>query len=184
MKFFYQSPRKPVFMVINKQQLREKIQEKDLIQNYIDLETQLTPQGFDLTAAEIHRYGGKGKLDFSNNERKIPESEKISPQKENDEDSYGWWHLEKGVYKVVMNERVDIPKDLTGLAFPRSSLLRMGCTINNAVWDSGYTGTGSFMLHVENSEGVSIKENARLNQIVFLDLEETEDGYQGRYQEV
>ena len=170
-------------MVLNKQQLREKIENKGLVRNYVDLETQLTPQGFDLTAAEIHSYGGKGRLDFSNTEREIPESSKIRPEKQSEEDDYAWWELDQGVYKVVMNEKVDIPNNLTGLAFPRSSLLRMGCTINNAVWDSGYTGTGSFMLHVENPDGVNIKENARLNQIVFLDLEETEKGYQGRYQE-
>jgi len=170
-------------MVLNKQQLRQMINEKGLIQDFIDLESQLTPQGFDLTAAEIHRYKGKGKLDFSNSEREIPESQKIRPEKESETDDYGWWNLEKGVYKVVMNEKVDIPNNLVGLAFPRSSLLRMGCSIENAVWDSGYTGTGSFMLVVENPEGVEIKENARVNQLVFQEIEETEKGYDGKYQE-
>lgn len=169
--------------MLNKQQLREKIQSQGLIKNFVDLETQLTPQGFDLTVQEIHSYEGKGRLDFSNSEREIPGSEKLRPEKGDESDEYGWWHLEKGVYKVKMNEKVDIPEDLTGLAFPRSSLLRMGCTIDNAVWDSGYTGTGSFMLHVENPDGVSIKENARLNQIVFLEIEETEEGYSGKYHE-
>ncbi len=169
-------------MVLNREQLRKMIEEKDLIQNYIDLETQLTPQGFDLTAGEIHRYNGSGKLDFSNSEREIPGSEKISPEKKKGDD-YGWWHLEKGIYKVVMNERVDIPNNLTGFAYPRSSLLRMGCSIENAVWDSGYIGTGAFMLVVENPEGVSIKENARVNQLLFQETEETGQGYSGRYHE-
>lgn len=169
-------------MPLNKQELKQKIKEKGLIQNYIDLETQLTPQGFDLTAAEIHEYNGSGKLDFSNSEREIPDSRKIRPEKQSEEDEYGWWHLDPGAYKVVMNEKVDIPEDLMAYAFPRSSLLRMGCSIENAVWDSGFTGTGSFMLVVENNEGVSIKENARINQLVFHCLTETE-GYSGRYHE-
>jgi dUTP pyrophosphatase len=169
-------------MPLNKHQLKEKIEKKGLIQNYIDLDTQLTPQGFDLTAAEIHRYHGKGKLDFSNGEREIPGSEKIRPEKKDKRDDYGWWNLESGAFKVVMNEKVDIPEDLMAYAFPRSSLLRMGCSIENAVWDSGYTGTGSFMLVVENPEGVEIKENARLNQLVFHSLSETE-GYKGKYHE-
>ena len=169
-------------MVLNKQKLRQKINEEGLIQNFIDLDTQLTPQGFDLTAGEIHRYNDKGKLDFSNSEREVPETEKIRPEREGG-DEYGWWHLEKGVYKVVMNEKVDIPDNLMGLAHPRSSLLRMGCSIENAVWDAGYTGTGSFMLVVENPEGVEIKENARVNQLTFHELESTEEGYSGVYQE-
>jgi len=140
-------------MVLNKEQLEKMIKEKDLIQDYIDLETQLTPQGFDLTAGEIHEYQGKGKLDFSNSEREIPESNKVRTEKESKSDDYGWWHLEKGVYKVVMNEKVDIPNNLTGLAYPRSSLLRMGCSIENAVWDAGYTGTWQFHAGSRKSGG-------------------------------
>ncbi len=169
-------------MILNKQGLRNAI-EDGLVQEYVHLETQLQPNGFDMTAGEIHRYKGKGKLDFSNSEREIPETEKVEPVKKNEDDDYGWWDLEPGVYKVVMNEKVDIPNHITALAFPRSSLLRMGCTIENAVWDSGYTGTGSFMLEVHNSEGVEIKENARVNQLVFFEMDETEEGYSGIYNE-
>lgn len=170
-------------MILNRQQLREAIEEEGLIQDYIHLDTQLTPQGFDLTAGEIHRYKDAGKLDFSNSEREIPETEKVEPVKKDEDDDYSWWQLEPGAYKVVMNEKVDIPEHLTAFAYPRSSLLRMGCSIENAVWDAGYTGTGSFMLVVENEKGVEIKENARVNQLVFHSIEETEEGYSGRYHE-
>lgn len=170
-------------MTLNREQLKELIEEHGLIQDYIHLETQLTPQGFDLTVQEIHEFKGSGKLDFSNDEREIPSSEPIEPEKKNEGDDYGWWNLEPGTYKVVMNEKVDIPNDLTGYAFPRSSLLRMGVTIENAVWDSGFTGTGSFKISVANEDGVEIKENARLNQIVFEEMQETEEGYQGKYHE-
>jgi dUTP pyrophosphatase len=170
-------------MILNKQQLREAIEEDGLIQDYIHLDTQLTPQGFDLTAGEVHRYKDSGNLDFSNSEREIPETEKIEPVKKSEEDDYGWWNLGPGAYKVVMNEKVDIPDHLTAFAYPRSSLLRMGCSIENAVWDAGYTGTGSFMLIVENEAGVEIKENARVNQLVFHRINETEEGYSGKYHE-
>lgn len=169
-------------MVLNKQQLREAV-EDGLVEDFIDLETQLTPNGFDLTVAEIHRFKGKGKLDFSNSEREIPETEKIEPEKKNEEDSYGWWNLEPGAYKVVMNESVDIPNNLIGIAKPRSSLLRMGATTENAFWDAGYKGGGAFMLTVENKQGIEIKENARINHITFIEIEETEEGYEGRYSE-
>lgn len=170
-------------MILVDRQLREAIEEENLIQDYIDLETQLTPQGFDLTAGEIYRFKGHGSLDFSNSEREIPETEKVEPVKKDEEDDYGWWQLEPGAYKVVMNETVDIPEHLTAFAYPRSSLLRMGCSIENAVWDAGYTGTGSFLLVVENDQGVDIKQNARVNQLVFHRIDETEDGYSGRYHE-
>lgn len=170
-------------MVLSREELEQKIKEEGLIQDYIHFETQITPQGFDLTVDKIEKYENGGQLDFSNSEREISDTKEIKPQKEEQSDEYGWWDLEQGVYKITMNEKVDIPNNLAAFAFPRSSLLRMGCTIENAVWDSGYTGTGSFMLKVENSNGVKIKENARVNQIVFERMKETEEGYSGKYHE-
>ncbi|MFB6190121.1 MAG: deoxyuridine 5'-triphosphate nucleotidohydrolase, partial [Candidatus Nanohaloarchaea archaeon] len=133
-------------MALNREELREKIEEENLVSGYPHLETQLGPNGFDVTVDEVHRYRAGGKLDFSNDEREVPETEPVQPEKKDKDDDYGWWELGPGAYKIVMNERVDIPEDLVGIAFPRSSLLRMGATINNGVWDSGYTGRGEFML--------------------------------------
>jgi len=104
-------------MFLNREQLKEMIEEENLVSNYPHLETQLQPNGFDLTAAEIHEYRGKGKLDFSNSEREIPETEPVDTEKKDPGDKYGWWKLEPGVYKVLMNERVEIPNNIVGFAF-------------------------------------------------------------------
>jgi dUTP pyrophosphatase len=168
-------------MFLNRSQLKEMIEEENLVQDFIDLDTQIQPNGFDVTVAEIHRFKGSGKLDFSNSEREIPDTERIEPKLKNDlKDEYGWWSLELGTYKVVMNEKVNIPENVVGIAFPRSSLLRMGASTENAFWDAGYSGGGEFMLHVQNPEGIEIKENARINQIGFVEIDETE-GYDGIY---
>jgi dUTP pyrophosphatase len=169
-------------MKLNSEQLREAV-EDGLVEDYPHLETQLTPNGFDLTAAEIHRFKDSGKLDFSNSEREISETEEIEPKKKDEEDEYGWWKLEPGAYKIITNEIVDLPEDVIAFAYPRSSLLRMGCTIENGVWDAGFRGRSEFLLIVENEDGVEIKENARVNHIVFEKIRETEEGYKGRYQE-
>ncbi|MDY6776812.1 MAG: deoxyuridine 5'-triphosphate nucleotidohydrolase [Candidatus Nanohaloarchaea archaeon] len=168
-------------MVLNREELKELIEEENLVEGYPHLETQLTPNGFDLTAAEIRTFDGPGKLDFSNDEREIPGTTPLEPVKKDDSDEYGWWELDPGVYKMVTNEKVKIPKDLAAIAFPRSSLLRMGATIDNGVWDGGFEGVSEFLLNVENPEGVEIKENARVNHIVFVRMEETEEGYDGIY---
>lgn len=168
-------------MLLNREELRELIEEHDLVTNYVHLDTQLQPNGFDVTVDEIHTYTGPGKLDFSNDEREIPETKPIAPEKKNASDEYGWWTLDPGVYKIVMNENVKIPKNLVGIAFPRSSLLRMGAYTQNAFWDGGYEGPGEFLLRIRNPNGAEIKENARINQIAFIRMEETEDGYDGIY---
>ncbi len=168
-------------MWLNREKLETLIEEEDLISNYPHLETQITPNGFDLTVGEIHRLEDSGKLDFSNSEREIPETEPIEPEKKDPEDDYGWWELEAGVYKIVFNEKVKVPKDLVGVMEPRSSLLRMGAFTVNGFWEAGFEGTGECLLKVENSEGIEIKENARICQIAFTEMEEVEKGYDGRY---
>lgn len=168
-------------MPLNKEEIRNLIEEEDLIENYIHLETQITPNGFDFTVKEIERFKEKGKLDFSNDEREIPETEPMEPEKKDPEDKYGWWELEEGVYKIKTNEIVNIPSDLVGIAFPRSSLLRMGCFIQNGIWDGGFSGRSEFLLYV-GPNGVDIKENARVDQVMFFKMDEVERGYDGAYQ--
>lgn len=168
-------------MTLADKELREEV-ENGLIENYIDLETQLTPNGFDLTVKEIHRFESGGKLDFSNAERELSDTEKIEPERAEGEE-YGWWKLEPGAYKIVTNEIVDLPDNLVGYAYPRSSLLRMGATIENGIWDSGFRGRSSFLLIVENQSGIEIKENARVNHIVFQKKTSSENEYSGRYQQ-
>lgn len=169
-------------MFLNREELRSLIEERDLISGYPHLDTQLQPNGFDVTVGEIHDYAGAGKLDFSNDERVIPDTEPIEPRKQED-DEYGWWELDPGAYKIVMNERVNIPNDLVGIAFPRSSLLRMGAYTQNAFWDAGYEGSGAFLLRVRNDHGVHLKENTRVNQLAFLRMDATADGYDGVFRE-
>lgn len=168
--------------MLNRQDILELIQKNSLIQDYIDLETQLTPNGFDLTAAAIFKFDTAGALDFSNKERVLSVASEIMPQKENAKDKFGWWHLQKGVYKVKTNETVNLPNDLVALAFPRTSLLRMGGFTHHGVWDAGFIGRGEFILAVENPHGIKLKQNARVAQLIFLPITETAQGYRGIYQ--
>ncbi len=169
--------------MLNKKQIKKLIEEKNLIENYADLEKQLTPNGFDFSVEKIFNIKGKGKLDFSNSERVIPKTEEIKPLKKNKEDKYGWWFLEKGAYKIRTNEIINLPNNLTAISFPRSSLLRMGVFTQHGVWDAGFEGKSEFILIVENKEGIEIKENARINQLIFIPIDESE-AYDGIYKNI
>jgi dUTP pyrophosphatase len=83
---------------------------------------------------------------------------------------------------VVTNEKVKLPLDLIGVAFPRSSLLRMGAFTQTGVWDAGFEGISEFVMVVTNPSGMKLKQNARLVQLVFTKITETETGYNGIYQ--
>lgn len=169
--------------MLNKNEIKKLIEEDKLVEGYMSLDKQLTPNGIDLTVDKISKFKKAGSLDFSNKERMIPESEEITPVKKNKEDKYGWWELQAGIYKIKTNEAVNLRNDLIALAFSRTSILRMGCFTSHGVWDAGFSGKGEFTLSVQNPEGVAIKQNARIAQLVFYKIGETE-GYQGIFKDI
>lgn len=169
--------------MLNAQEIEKLIKEKELIGNCINLEVQLTPNGFDLTVAEVFAFNTPGALDFSNKERVIPKSKLLLPKKKSSQDKFGWWHLKKGIYKIQTNETVHLPKDLIALAFSRTSLLRMGAFTQHGVWDAGFQGKSEFVLVVENPKGIRLKQNARIAQLIFMRINETKQSYQGIYQQ-
>lgn len=148
---------------------------KPLISGFISWEHQLQPNGFDLTAHDIYRFAGAGRLDFSNKERELPECEEI-------EWTDMWAHLDAGAYKVKTNEIVALPKNVIAFAQTRSSLLRMGCHTANGFWDAGFEGKSEFLLVVTNPSGLDIKRNARVTQMMFIRLNsEADQEYSGQY---
>ncbi|MGE5196952.1 MAG: deoxyuridine 5'-triphosphate nucleotidohydrolase [Deltaproteobacteria bacterium] len=168
--------------MLNQEDIRKLILEKKLVENYVDLDTQLTPNGFDLTANSVFKFDTAGALDFSNKERVLPGCSEMIPKKQDTADKFGWWHLERGAYKVKTNETLNMPNDLIAIAFPRSSLLRMGAFTHNGVWDAGFKGKSEFILVIDNPQGMRLKQNARVTQLVFLPINESAHGYNGIYQ--
>lgn len=168
--------------MLNSKEIENLIKEKKLIQDYIDLGTQLTPNGFDLTVAKVFVFDKAGALDFSNKERIVPQGNEIFAEKKSPKDKFGWWNLERGSYKVRTNETINLTASLVALAFSRTSLLRVGSFTQHGVWDAGFKGRGEFILVVENLKGIGLKQNARIAQLIFIRINETDKLYQGIYQ--
>ncbi len=148
-----------------------------LVEQMIDPEIQIQPNGIELTLARVEVHEGSGAIAFDNSERELP------PAKNMDFDHEGWLHLPKGSYKIIFNEIVNIPKNIAAIAKPRSSLLRCGVTVETAVWDAGYSGRSESLLVVYNENGFKLKKNARVLQLLFFRLgEEVREGYSGVYQ--
>ncbi len=169
--------------MLNREEISHLIKERSLVSGYIDLETQLTPNGFDLSACQVHEFCGSGSLDFSNKQRVLPRTRQLAAVKEDPADAHGWWTLAPGAYKIVTNETVCLAQDMIAIAFPRSSLLRMGAFTQTGVWDAGFKGTSEFILIVQNPQGIRLKENFRVVQLVFTRINETASGYNGVYQQ-
>ena len=138
---------------------------------------QIQPVGIDLTVSRIESYRSKGTIDFDNSKRELPRLNEPG-QVDNQ-----FWLLVPGAYLITFNEIVKVPSNAMGIARPRSSLLRMGATVETSVWDPGYEGRSQSMLVVHNPNGIKIYQNAKLAQIVFMTLiEKTETLYNGQYQ--
>lgn len=169
-------------MALNRDEINSLIKEKELISGYVDLEVQLTPNGFDLTLERIFEFDSPGAVDFSNKERLIPKGKELLPEKQKPLDKFGWWTMKPGAYKALTNETINLSNNLIAVSFPRSSLLRMGAFTQTGVWDAGFRGKSEFILVVQNQHGIKLKQNARLIQLVFLKINEINNGYQGIYQ--
>jgi dUTP pyrophosphatase len=162
--------------MLNDKILRKLIEEQDLVTEYLDLDKQLQPSGFDLSMESVEEFMGGGAVDFSNKERVIAETRTVEP------DGDGWIHLKKGVYKVIYNEVVKMPLNVAAIARTRSTLLRNGAEVGTAVWDPGYEGRSSSMLTVHNPHGLRLKKGARVAQLIFFETGDVEKGYSGVYQ--
>jgi len=150
--------------------------EPPLIEEWLDLEQQVQTNGFDLTLREIALLQSPGKIAVKNNQRAVSD---LAPLVF---DGLGFVDLMPGAYVVTLNEVVHIPRDITALATPRSSLLRCGVTVNTAVWDAGYSGRSQALMVVYNQQGFRLQKNARIIQLVFFRLSQETEGYNGTYQ--
>ncbi len=164
--------------VLSKQDIHRLLQRKPpLIEGYIDLETQVQPNGIDLTLREVALLQTSGKIAASDSQRLVSG---LAPLVF---DGLGFIDLMPGAYIITYNEIVHLPNNVMALARPRSSLLRCGVTVNTAVWDAGYSGRSQSLMVVYNPQGFRLQRNARIVQLIFLQLTQQTEGYQGAYQE-
>ena len=164
--------------ILTHQEILERIRSpKPLVKGYISLERQLQPAGFELTVSEVLKFKSRGRIGFENNDRKLPEFERIRLSKRR------FTRLPRGAYLVRYNEEVWLPADILALILPRSSLMRCGAILYTAVWDPGYHGRGQGLLNVYNPHGFELKLNSRIGQMVFFRLTHpVEKVYRGAYQ--
>ena len=151
-----------------------------LVSEYIDLNSQLQPNGFDLTVrdvAGIRAESGAAALGVADADRRLPEPTATGFHHGD------WWRLTPGGYRITFNEVVSLPRWLMALGRPRSSLLRMGVALHTSVWDAGYSGRSQALLLVHQPGGLHLQRNTRVAQLVFLPLHDADaTGYDGRYQ--
>ncbi len=147
-----------------------------LIEGWLDLDSQLQPNGFDITLRDISGLKTRGTIAAANAGRVLPDTSPL------EFDAEAFVALRPGNYLITYNEIVHLPNNVMALARPRSSLLRCGVDIGTAVWDAGYSGRSQSLLVVHNPAGFRLQKDSRVAQLVFFTLTGETDGYRGVYQ--
>jgi dUTP pyrophosphatase len=163
--------------VLSSKDIRRWLKHKPpLVEGWLNLDEQVQANGFDLTLRDVGAIKTAGTIAQANSRRALPD---VSPLTFGGDD---FLYLAAGVYMVTYNEIVHLPKNIMALGRPRSSLLRCGVNVGTAVWDAGYEGRSQSLLMVHNQNGFRIQRNARITQLVFLELTGESQGYNGVYQ--
>ncbi|MFH1199564.1 MAG: deoxyuridine 5'-triphosphate nucleotidohydrolase [Candidatus Micrarchaeota archaeon] len=149
-------------MILNRQEILERILKEKLIQGYTDAKSQLQPAGFDLTVEKVFKLKTQGAIDFDNKGRKISEVTELAWGAD------GWLELKQGTYKIQFAEEVALPGELAAMTILRSSVMRCGCVMHQGYWDPGYHGKGETALYVGNENGLRLKKGAKIAQMVFF----------------
>lgn len=139
--------------------------------------SQHQPCGLDLTLRQVSEWTSAATIDFDNTRRQAAKTTPLLF----DRTSHAFT-LPPGAYLVDFNETVHVPRDRMGSLFARSFLWRSGVAITAGVVDAGYEGALGALLEVKNPHGVVLYRDAKLAQIVFEELSEAVEGYNGIYQ--
>ncbi len=150
--------------------------DRPLLRGMRALEQQIQPNGVDLTVASLWSLDGAGSIGMDNRDRVLPSLTELTWDRD------GWLDLARGPYLARLHEIVELPTDLMALGQARSSLLRSGVAIHNAVWDAGYIGRSEVLLVVCNDHGFRVQRDARILQLVFCRLAAPTTRYVGRFQ--
>lgn len=89
---------------------------------------QIQPCGIDLTLRKVLQWTSAGTVDFSNQHRRGSDTQIVQFA-----GTPGSIHLNTGNYMVEFNEEVNIPLDVMGQVFVRSSLWRTGALLSAGV---------------------------------------------------
>jgi dUTP pyrophosphatase len=167
-----------VFGILSREDILEMLKASPpLVDSLFNIQQQVQTNGIDLTLKEIALISSPGTLGLSNEIRTLSSTSPLVF------DGLGRIDLLPGCYLVTYNEVVNIPRNIIALATSRSSLLRCGVSIHNAVWDAGYSGRSQSLMVIYNPRGFRIYRNARIVQMVFFLLSrEVTQGYQGVFQ--
>lgn len=94
-------------------------------------------------------------------------------------------YLKSGQFMLINTvEKIELPNNVAAKVFGRSSLGRWGIQVTNAGWiDPGFKGNITLQLYNQSPYTFNLRNIDRIAQLVFFELEDVENLYNGKYQD-
>ncbi len=166
-------------MILGIQELHRLVREKKLVENLCEREMK-NPEGagFDLRLGEVFEISGEGYLGVE--ERNTPEAKSIAKHKEGENN---FFVFEPGKYYLIKTmEKVNLPVDISGIIFPRTTLFRSGLGLFNGIVQPGYCGELTFGICNSGKSKIKIDFGARVAHITFHQVLGEGNQYRGQWQ--
>ena len=164
--------------MIGPKKLLELVKTVKLVENLSKRELE-NPEGagFDIRFGEVYRINGKGFLGIE--ERETPKSKLVDAYKEGAKKKLT---VNPGNYFLVKSiEKVNMPDDLVGHVFPRSTLFRSGLLLLVTQISPGYKGGLTFGLANIGPSTISLELGSRIAQVQFAKVEGGGTKYRGQW---
>jgi deoxycytidine triphosphate deaminase len=176
-------------MILGIAELHKLVRETKLVENLCEREMN-NPEGagFDLRLGEVYELIGDGFLGVE--ERQTPEIKllaKYDPEKITDSassaDKENFFIFEPGKYYLIKTiEKVNLPTNLSGIIFPRTTMFRSGLGLFNGIVQPGYCGELTFGVSNLGKSSVKISFGARVVHITFQEVLGEGNQYRGQWQ--
>lgn len=169
-------------MILGIKELHKLVDERKLVENLCDREIN-NPEGagFDLRLGEVYELLGDGFLGVE--ERQTPEIKLLAKYDSEKIDDDNFFIFEPGKYYLVKTiEKVNLPVNLSGIIFPRTTMFRSGLGLFNGVVQPGYCGELTFGVCNLGQSKIKISFGARVVHITFHEVLGEGNQYRGQWQ--
>lgn len=151
-------------MLLNGDKIKQMIFEKHLIENY-NLEN-ISSVSYDVTASnQLLEFNSSNKIIELNDKESIEKTYKSV------DFSDGYTLKPKRSILIVLNEKINMPHNMSGNIRPRTSLTRLGIISNVQHINVGYSGVLNFLIYNSSPNSYRITPGMKLGQVMFEDLE-------------
>lgn len=151
-------------MLLGIDELRKLIEEKKLIRDLLESEfTNPVGTGFDFRVGEIHQIHGKSYMGRSG--RITPKTRLLASH----EGSTSHHVLKPGEYYLIKTiEKLNLPRDVIAVFYPRSSFHRSGIHVLTGLADPGYRGELTFGITNMSGHDFVLEMGSRVAHVLFF----------------